>query len=181
MHLVSVRQRARYQPLWNRSRRRPETPAPQAQGGPNLCPDIYAPVICSNGKVYPNQCYADKAHANGMKFILWFEPERVRPKTPLAKEHPEKFSELKKALDAHIARQAKIPHRLPDGTAADVIEEAFAWWGWVEEVFSTFRVDSEISRIGRGELASGKRGPIRPRDADSDRRNSAKPELYSSG
>jgi len=32
---------------------------------------------------------ADKAHANGMKFILWFEPERVRPKTPLAKEHPE--------------------------------------------------------------------------------------------
>ena len=32
---------------------------------------------------------ADKAHANGMKFILWFEPERVRPQTPLAKEHPE--------------------------------------------------------------------------------------------
>jgi len=32
---------------------------------------------------------ADKAHANGMKFILWFEPERVRPKTPLAQEHPE--------------------------------------------------------------------------------------------
>jgi hypothetical protein len=32
-------------------------------GGPTLCPDIYAPVICSNGKVYPNQCYANKAHA----------------------------------------------------------------------------------------------------------------------
>lgn len=31
--------------------------------GPKLCPQIYAPVICSNGKVYPNQCYADKAHA----------------------------------------------------------------------------------------------------------------------
>jgi hypothetical protein len=31
--------------------------------GPHLCPAIYAPVICSNGKVYPNQCYADKAHA----------------------------------------------------------------------------------------------------------------------
>lgn len=32
-------------------------------GGPNLCPDIYAPVICSNGKIYPNQCYADRAKA----------------------------------------------------------------------------------------------------------------------
>ncbi|MFH1568070.1 MAG: glycoside hydrolase family 36 protein [Gemmatimonadota bacterium] len=32
---------------------------------------------------------ADKAHAKGMKFILWFEPERVRPKTPLAQEHPD--------------------------------------------------------------------------------------------
>jgi len=31
--------------------------------GPKLCPLIYAPVICSNGKIYPNQCYADKAHA----------------------------------------------------------------------------------------------------------------------
>jgi hypothetical protein len=31
--------------------------------GPKLCPQIYAPVICSNGKIYPNQCYADKAHA----------------------------------------------------------------------------------------------------------------------
>ena len=31
--------------------------------GPNVCPQIYAPVICSNGKIYPNQCYADKAKA----------------------------------------------------------------------------------------------------------------------
>lgn len=23
-----------------------------------LCPDIYAPVICSNGKTYPNACVA---------------------------------------------------------------------------------------------------------------------------
>jgi hypothetical protein len=31
--------------------------------GPPVCPEIYAPVICSNGKIYPNQCYADRAHA----------------------------------------------------------------------------------------------------------------------
>jgi hypothetical protein len=37
--------------------------AESALAGPPLCPQIYAPVICSNGKVYPNQCYADKAHA----------------------------------------------------------------------------------------------------------------------
>ncbi|NOT01562.1 MAG: hypothetical protein HOP29_13145 [Phycisphaerales bacterium] len=34
-----------------------------ASGGPKLCPEIYAPVICDNGKVYPNLCYANKAHA----------------------------------------------------------------------------------------------------------------------
>jgi hypothetical protein len=33
--------------------------------GPNVCPKLYAPVICSNGKIYPNQCYADKHHATG--------------------------------------------------------------------------------------------------------------------
>jgi hypothetical protein len=37
--------------------------ATATQAGPPLCPQIYAPVICSNGKVYPNQCYADRAHA----------------------------------------------------------------------------------------------------------------------
>jgi hypothetical protein len=27
-------------------------------GGPCLCRDIYAPVQCSNGKIYPNLCVA---------------------------------------------------------------------------------------------------------------------------
>lgn len=34
-----------------------------ASAGPAVCPQIYAPVICDNGKVYPNQCYADRHHA----------------------------------------------------------------------------------------------------------------------
>lgn len=33
--------------------------------GPRLCPDLWAPVICSNGVTYPNQCYADRACATG--------------------------------------------------------------------------------------------------------------------
>jgi alpha-galactosidase len=32
---------------------------------------------------------ADAAHANGMKFVLWFEPERVFAGTETAREHPE--------------------------------------------------------------------------------------------
>ena len=34
-----------------------------AFAAPAKCPAIYAPVICDNGKVYPNQCYADQHHA----------------------------------------------------------------------------------------------------------------------
>ena len=32
---------------------------------------------------------ADAAHAAGMKFIVWFEPERVHPASRIAKEHPD--------------------------------------------------------------------------------------------
>lgn len=34
-------------------------------GGPRLCPDLWAPVTCSNGVTYSNQCYADRARATG--------------------------------------------------------------------------------------------------------------------
>jgi hypothetical protein len=33
-----------------------------APAGPPACPLIYAPVICDNGRVYPNQCVADRHH-----------------------------------------------------------------------------------------------------------------------
>ena len=41
--------------------------------------------------VFPNglKPIGDAAHAAGMKFILWFEPERVRQKAAIATEHPE--------------------------------------------------------------------------------------------
>lgn len=32
---------------------------------------------------------ADACHANGMSFVVWFEPERVAPGTEIAREHPE--------------------------------------------------------------------------------------------
>ena len=43
-------------------------------GGPQIqtesgsrCPLIYAPVICDNGKTYPNQCEADLHHAKNCR------------------------------------------------------------------------------------------------------------------
>lgn len=44
-----------------------------------------------NRDKFPNglKPISDAAHKAGMKFVLWFEPERVRPKSLLAREHPE--------------------------------------------------------------------------------------------
>jgi hypothetical protein len=40
-------------------------PAPAAARPPVLCPDVYQPVICSDGVVYSNGCYASAAGATG--------------------------------------------------------------------------------------------------------------------
>ena len=34
-------------------------------GGHCICPDVYAPVKCSNGVTYSNGCVASCAHATG--------------------------------------------------------------------------------------------------------------------
>jgi thiamine biosynthesis lipoprotein len=39
-----------------------------------------------------------------------------------------------------------------DAVAPAVVEEAFAWLRWVDATFSTYRGDSEIARLNRGEL-----------------------------
>ena len=39
------------------------------------------------------------------------------------------------------------------GVDAGAIDAAFEWLHWVDRIFSTFREDSEISLIGRGELS----------------------------
>jgi hypothetical protein len=38
---------------------------PRSCAGLTFCPDDYVPVICSNGAVYSNQCYASRACATG--------------------------------------------------------------------------------------------------------------------
>jgi thiamine biosynthesis lipoprotein len=39
-----------------------------------------------------------------------------------------------------------------DGVAGNVLDELFEWLRWVDATFSTFKDDSQISRINRGEL-----------------------------
>ena len=34
------------------------TPIAEARGR-CICPHVYAPVVCDNGKTYPNQCFAN--------------------------------------------------------------------------------------------------------------------------
>ena len=41
---------------------------------------------------------------------------------------------------------------LRDAPLPDTVEQVFTWFRQVDEVFSTWRPDSEISRLGRGEL-----------------------------
>ncbi len=51
------------------------------------------------------QPLGDAAHKAGMKFVLWFEPERVDPNSRIAKEHPEWV------LHAGAGRRAVQPGR----------------------------------------------------------------------
>lgn len=45
-----------------------------------------------------------------------------------------------------------LTDRLPDATRAALVEEVFAWLRLVDERFSTYRADSEVCRLQRGEL-----------------------------
>jgi thiamine biosynthesis lipoprotein len=47
-----------------------------------------------------------------------------------------------------------------DGAAGETLDELFAWLRWVDETFSTFEDDSEISRINRGELGRDDAHPL---------------------
>ena len=50
--------------------------AAKAGGGP--CPKIYAPVVCDNGKTYPNQCVADRHNAQNCEPV-GFPVQEARP------------------------------------------------------------------------------------------------------
>ena len=63
------------------------------------CPDVFKGKwwIVGDWRVNPNyhpdglKPISDAAHRAGMKFLLWFEPERAKHGTPVTLEHPEWF------------------------------------------------------------------------------------------
>jgi alpha-galactosidase len=57
---------------------------------------------------------ADAAHAAGMKFLLWFEPERVMPDTWLHKHHPQWLLRPGDAMPAEIKYQIRDGFHLLD-------------------------------------------------------------------
>jgi FAD:protein FMN transferase len=53
---------------------------------------------------------------------------------------------------AHIMGMPIVIDVRDEGSHEEEVERAFDWFRWVDATFSTYREDSEISRIGRGEL-----------------------------
>jgi FAD:protein FMN transferase len=49
---------------------------------------------------------------------------------------------------------------LPAATLERLVEDTFGWLREVDRLFSTYKVDSEINRIGRGELDAGDASPV---------------------
>jgi len=41
-----------------------------------ICPNVYAPVICDNGKTYPNLCVANCKHAKNCVPTIILPPPR---------------------------------------------------------------------------------------------------------
>lgn len=60
---------------------------------------------------------ADAAHEAGMKFVLWFEPERVVPGTRFDRDHPEFLLKVSEegppAIQSWRSQSPRIPHRFP--------------------------------------------------------------------
>jgi thiamine biosynthesis lipoprotein len=67
-------------------------------------------------------------------------------------------------LRSHSPRRATTDIGVTDGFAResvdDAVDAAMAWLWWVDATFSTYRPDSEICRIGRGELPVGDAHPL---------------------
>ena len=96
-----------------------------------------------NLEAYPNglKPVSDEVHRNGMKFILWFEPERVTPNSRLAKEHPEWV-----LLPASDCRFKDSLYNLADPAAlawmTNHLSKCISNWG-----IDVFRVDFNIDPL----------------------------------
>ena len=53
----------------------------------------------------------------------------------------------------HVMGMPVVVDVRDEGVAESLLDELFGWLRWVDAVFSTYKEDSEISRLERGELA----------------------------
>lgn len=45
------------------------SPMAKGRGGPCVCPKVYAPVVCANGKTYSNACVAECRGQTDCEFV----------------------------------------------------------------------------------------------------------------
>jgi thiamine biosynthesis lipoprotein len=69
------------------------------------------------------------------------------PASDLAASHPVLRPRVEKVMGTAVGITAV------DGNEPDRLDGAFEWLHWVDAAFSTYREDSEVRRIGRGELS----------------------------
>ena len=67
----------------------------------------------------------DAAHAAGMKFVLWFEPERVRPNTQFDREHPDFLVKL----DGQVNRLFNLADPKARDFLTDFLDSRIRQWG----------------------------------------------------
>ena len=53
----------------------------------------------------------------------------------------------------HVMGMPVVVDVRDEAAGDDVLDEMFEWLHWVDATFSTFKDDSQISRLNRGELA----------------------------
>jgi alpha-galactosidase len=111
-----------------------------------------------NRERFPNglKPISDAAHEKGMKFVLWFEPERVRPGSLLHREHPEFLLESDKDPDNFLlnlgdpeARRhiTDLVSRLIEENGVDVYRQDFNF-----EPLSYWQAADDPDRIGMTEI-----------------------------
>ncbi len=96
-----------------------------------------SPIVHPNGLVD----YADKVHSSGFKMLLWFETERARKSTYLAKEHPEMF------FDNGDPNEQSLLLRLADPEAYELCRKTV--FGLIEKLgIDCYRQDFNFSPLG---------------------------------
>ena len=101
---------------------------------------------------------SDAAHKNGMKFMLWFEPERIHANSDTAKQHPE-FLLSYGGNAQHEWQRSNFLINLADDAARDWLDSVFTKF-IAENGLDILRIDFNIEPLSywQNNDAEGRRG-----------------------